>query len=294
MISIIIPLYNKEQVITRTINSLLEQDYGNFEIIVVDDGSTDASAAVVQAMDDDRILVFTKKNTGVSDTRNYGSNHASGHWLFFIDADDVLLPGGLRTFINLMQAYPDLKFYTANFVAKEESGKEVRCCAREKEGIVEKRFKRLWQRHIFPRTGAMLVAKDAFRAVGGFRKECSIWEDLEIVLLLLKKYDVAYSPQIVFMHFLDHKELSQKVTLIEKEYAFYIDLSKARNPYHKLMLLELLKRIRDRRARMGDNASVKLMRDKMGATGPIFLFFGQVERYALKFWRKLNNKPVTA
>lgn len=91
LVSVIIPLYNSERYIQRTMESLLEQTYKNIEIIVVDDGSTDGSAQIVQdlARKSERIKYFYQDNSGVSEARNFGIDRASGEFVAFIDADDV-------------------------------------------------------------------------------------------------------------------------------------------------------------------------------------------------------------
>lgn len=92
MISVIIPVYNAENSIEKTINSILEQTYELFEIIIVNDGSQDNSLCVCNELSnkDDRIHVFDKKNGGVGSARNYGIIHAKGKYITFVDADDYL------------------------------------------------------------------------------------------------------------------------------------------------------------------------------------------------------------
>ncbi len=94
--SIIIPMYNRERFIARTLDSLLHQDYDNYEVIIVDDGSTDKSADVVRKYSDLRIkLISHKLNRGVGPARNTGLDNAVGNWIICLDSDDELLPGAL-------------------------------------------------------------------------------------------------------------------------------------------------------------------------------------------------------
>ena len=86
--SVVIPLYNKERFIDCTIKSILAQTFADFEIIVVNDGSTDAGAEIVAAIADSRIRLFNKENSGVSNARNYGIANASGRYIALMDADD--------------------------------------------------------------------------------------------------------------------------------------------------------------------------------------------------------------
>lgn len=94
--SIVIPMYNREKFIGRALDSCLNQDFLNYEIVVVDDGSTDGSAAVVEGYYDPRLTFLRHPvNRGVGPARNKGGDSARGEWLIFLDSDDELLPGAL-------------------------------------------------------------------------------------------------------------------------------------------------------------------------------------------------------
>lgn len=92
LVSVIVPIYNKENLISRCVESLIKQTYTNIEIILVDDGSTDKSLEICQDFQkkDSRIKVYHKDNGGLSDARNYGLAHASGDWIAFVDGDDYV------------------------------------------------------------------------------------------------------------------------------------------------------------------------------------------------------------
>ncbi len=102
LISVIIPVYNTEQYISCCIDSVLSQSFTNFELILVDDGSKDGSGTICDeyAKKDNRIRVFHKGNGGVSSARNLGLDNARGEWIYFVDSDDELLPGGLQTLVD--------------------------------------------------------------------------------------------------------------------------------------------------------------------------------------------------
>ena len=97
MISVIIPLYNKAHTIVNTLNSVFNQTYQNFEVIIVDDGSTDNGIKIIlQNYTDERIRIISQKNAGVSAARNKGIDEAKGEWIAFLDADDEWLPNYLE------------------------------------------------------------------------------------------------------------------------------------------------------------------------------------------------------
>jgi len=91
-VSIIVPIYNAEETLDRCIKSLINQTYKNIEIILINDGSTDNSYKICEKYKkkDKRISFFSKKNTGVSDTRNYGYKNSNGDYIMFADADDYM------------------------------------------------------------------------------------------------------------------------------------------------------------------------------------------------------------
>ena len=97
-ISIIIPTYNVEEYISRTIESCISQDYNNMEILIIDDGSTDNTQSIINNYKkrDERIKVIIQKNSGVSVARNKGIENASGEWILFLDGDDWLEKDSLK------------------------------------------------------------------------------------------------------------------------------------------------------------------------------------------------------
>lgn len=107
--SVIVPNYNNGATLARAIESILAQDYPAHEIIVIDDGSGDDSAAVVASFGP-RVRYIFQENAGVSAARNHGARVATGNWLAFLDADDIYLPGRLSTHASWLAREPELDF----------------------------------------------------------------------------------------------------------------------------------------------------------------------------------------
>ena len=109
-ISVIVPVYNVEEYIDRCIRSILGQDYRFFELILVDDGSTDRSGMLCdkEAKFDARIRAFHKPNGGLSDARNYGVQYARGDLITFIDSDDCVAPDYLSYLLHLLESGADI------------------------------------------------------------------------------------------------------------------------------------------------------------------------------------------
>ena len=112
LISVIIPIYNRADVLHRSVESILKQSYQNFELLLIDDGSTDASYALCldYAKKDSRIRVFHKENGGVSSARNMGLMNCRGDYIYFLDSDDIASPHALE------KLYNDLIRYQADYV----------------------------------------------------------------------------------------------------------------------------------------------------------------------------------
>lgn len=104
--SVLIPLYNKGPYILTTINSVLAQTCGDFELIVVDDGSTDEGLALIAAISDPRVRFVCQANAGVSAARNLGISLARGEWVAFLDGDDWQHPLYLATLLKVQAAFP--------------------------------------------------------------------------------------------------------------------------------------------------------------------------------------------
>lgn len=113
--SIVIPLYNKYEYIKKTIDSVLSQSYPHFEVIVVDDGSTDGSATIVEKISDKRIRLIKQENKGVSAARNKGIEESTFEFIAFIDGDDWWHEDFLLKITNLIKDYPHLDLFAAKF-----------------------------------------------------------------------------------------------------------------------------------------------------------------------------------
>jgi glycosyltransferase involved in cell wall biosynthesis len=107
LVSVILPVYNGEACIATAVESICSQTFRNFELLIINDGSTDATESICQdlAAADSRIKLFTKPNGGVSSARNMGLDSAIGEYITFFDADDKATPLWLESFINNIQNY---------------------------------------------------------------------------------------------------------------------------------------------------------------------------------------------
>lgn len=120
-VSVIVPLYNKCNTIGRTLQSVLSQTYNDFEIIIVDDGSTDGGAEfVVNEISDPRVFLYMQDNTGPGSARNSGLGVSRGEFVTFLDADDTWAPQFLERATRLMRQHPECGAFTSSFYLEPE------------------------------------------------------------------------------------------------------------------------------------------------------------------------------
>lgn len=115
MISVVIPLYNKEEYIQRAIESVLSQTFQKFEIIVINDGSTDNSTHIVETIPDSRIHLINQSNMGVSAARNRGVEESSFEYIAFLDADDKWHNNHLEIIVDLINKYPECGVFGTSY-----------------------------------------------------------------------------------------------------------------------------------------------------------------------------------
>ena len=220
LISVIIPVYNKSRVVKKTILSVLGQSFNEFELIIVDDGSTDNSLEIIKNIKDERIRLLKKENGGVSDARNFGIKKAKGNWIFLLDADDILYENGLQVLFNLTKKYKEKSIYVANF-SISSNDKIKLYCKENKENIYSKCSRYIWHNKIFTRTGNTLIKKDVFKKIGYYRTDITYFEDMEFILRYSEVYDFVYTPVPVFIYETDNNALSKNKRALENEFAYH-------------------------------------------------------------------------
>ena len=208
MISVVIPLYNKEKQIACTLQSVFEQTFQNFEIVIVDDGSTDNSVEEVEKFDDSRIRLIHQTNAGVSAARNRGIEEASGELIAFLDADDVWMPEYLATQYGLYQKYPECSVYACNYEFRDSEGKVTPTIIRKlpfegEDGILSNYFEVASCSHPPICSISIMVKKTAIQAIGGFPLGIKSGEDLLTWARLAVSGVIAYSRKSLAMFIRD-------------------------------------------------------------------------------------------
>ena len=201
IISVVIPLYNKEKKIEYTLKSVFTQTFQNFEIVIVDDGSTDNSVEEVEKFTDSRIRLIHQTNAGVSAARNRGIEAASGELIAFLDADDVWMPEYLATQYGLYQKYPECSVYACNYEFRDSEGKVTPTIIRKlpfegDDGILSNYFEVASCSHPPLWTSAVVVKKSAIQAIGGFPIGIKSGEDLLTWARLAVSGTIVYSKTV--------------------------------------------------------------------------------------------------
>ena len=181
-VSIIMPLYNKEKWVADTIKSILSQSFKDYELIIINDGSTDSSLEVVKGFKDDRIKVLNQKNSGVSSTRNRGIYEARGKFIAFIDADDIWRVKHLEYLIKAFKRYPDA-IYTANEIeiVTEKKIKQLY----KLDNLIFKKYnyiKSISNNQFNIHIGSVMFKKDILIELNGFYEDMSIGEDVNLLI----------------------------------------------------------------------------------------------------------------
>ena len=197
-ISVVIPLYNKEQYVVRAVEAALAQGSAVHEVIVVDDGSTDNGPAQLASIADPRVRLIRQPNGGVSAARNAGIEVASGEYVAFLDADDAWLPGFVDELLTLMQQFPQAYLYATSFVRvwpdgrREDAYLPVSLDHSEKQ-LVADPF-RAWSRSAFFFTSSLCAPRAALLEQNiRFPAGESQGEDQDVIFQLMEAGEVAFS-----------------------------------------------------------------------------------------------------
>ena len=192
MFSVIIPLYNKEKSVRNAIESVLAQTIPDFELLVINDGSTDKSRSVITSIKDNRIRIIDKPNGGVSSARNKGILSAKYKYIAFIDADDYWETDFLETIKDLIIGYPDAGGYGTAYVCKFEDT-VTNIFSVKKRGIVNDFFKQVYNGPIL-HASSVCIKRDTFNSIGYFDERISRGEDYDMWARLARESSIAATP----------------------------------------------------------------------------------------------------
>ena len=242
LFSVIIPVYNKKNCVGQTLDSVLNQSFRNFEVIVVDDGSTDNSLEVVNKYQNSGVKIIQKENGGVSSARNMGIKFARGQYIALLDADDLWHEDYLKATADAIVAYPNLEIVCANytmnrsdfFISKNTGDVEISLC----RNYYRKSFFRP-----YAHTSATVLRKTVFKELC-FRDEFTQYgEELDLFMEVFKKAGFIINITNVLVYY--NLEAESRVThLVQKAanryWAYYIEVFKSKSFWEFLYKLNII------------------------------------------------------
>lgn len=210
-VSVIIPTYNRAASIERAVRSVLEQAYKHFELIVIDDGSTDRTKEILEQFS--TIKYIYCKNGGVSKARNIGIEMAQGDWIAFLDSDDEWLPHKLEKQIAVIKEKEDTVCVHSDEIWVR-NGVRVNQMKKHKKGGGEQFIPSLALCLISPST--VILKKEIFKKIGPFREDFPVCEDYDLWLKLTSLYSVEYVDEVLIKKYGGHEDqLSRKLKAMD-------------------------------------------------------------------------------
>lgn len=232
--TVIIPLYNKQESIIATLQSVLAQTYQNFEIVMVDDGSTDNSAQVVEDFinslpfrEGQGIGLVRKPNGGVCSARNRGIQEAQYDYIALLDGDDLWDEHYLEEQVKLIQDFPEAKMWGINF-AEISNGKLIRTLPtglpEGYRGYVENYFQIPGRISDLYCSSSVVIKKDVFDKVGYFDERIKYAEDSDMWFRIIATYPVAfYDKYMAFYQYDAENRAMNRTRLLKHFLPYYVD-----------------------------------------------------------------------
>jgi glycosyltransferase involved in cell wall biosynthesis len=191
-ISVIIPVFNGQNYLREAIDSVLSQTYKNYEIIVVDDGSTDETWKIIQSYGSS-LLGIQKENGGVASALNCGIQHASGKYIAWLSHDDLFLPNKLERQIIFLNQFPQFKACYTDYYSIDENGRiiiEIETPWYPRDQALRALFGRA-----YINGSTMLIERTCFDRVGWFSEKLRYTQDTEMWLRLLRHFEIGRVPE---------------------------------------------------------------------------------------------------
>ena len=194
--SVIIPVYNKQNFVYNTIQSVLSQTFSDFEIIIINDGSTDESEKEIMKFSDERINYIKQHNKGLSASRNKGIKIASSKYLTFLDSDDIWHPGYLEKIIYLINSFPSEKIFATNYYDIYPNGIKLlpkNLALQFKEDAIIRNYFSLNLGQPFYIASCLCVEKSVFKTIGYFNEKITYAEDVDFNIRSNLKFNTIFT-----------------------------------------------------------------------------------------------------
>lgn len=224
-VSVIIPAFNAKQTILDTIQSLQNQTFQDFELIVIDDGSTDETLEILHQIDDSRLNIFSYENGGVAVARNRGISHSQGEYLSFIDQDDLWTSTKLELQIAKLKSKPNSNIgaiysWTLNMYEDAKGRSFSQGCQSMLEGNI---YAQLLLGHFIGSGSNILVTREAVQSTKLFDPNVNSHSDWDFCLQLARNWDFLVVPENQILYRRTSGSMSSKVDVMEKQGALTIE-----------------------------------------------------------------------
>lgn len=216
-VSVILPVHNRADVLPRAIASVLAQTFANFELIVVDDGSSDDSAAVARSLGDERVLLIElENNRGGNAARNQGIRAARGELIAFLDSDDAYLPEKLERVAAAFASDPKLDILVDSFVKVQPPGSTRDRIVRKNPVIDDRGLFRtaLFTRQLWKATPAITVRREVAIRAGLFDESLKRLQDFDFLIRASKFAACGSTDEVLWVKYWDERAISAQDTLI--------------------------------------------------------------------------------
>lgn len=228
LISVVIPVYNAQDTIEATLNSVLSQTYRNLEVLVINDGSKDGTLEKLNSIQDSRLTIYSYPNAGLSASRNRGIELAQGEYISFIDADDLWTPNKLELQLKALQNNPQaaLAYSWTDYIDLDGNflfaGKHI-----SKSGEV---IEELLVNNILENGSNALIRTHTFAEVGNFDDFLSAAGDWDMGIRIAEKYPfvAVCEPQILYR--VSPNSMSANILNQEEQSRVTIERAFSRNP----------------------------------------------------------------
>ena len=219
--SIVIPVYNKEKFVVKTIESVLSQTFTDYEIIIVNDGSTDQSEAKISTFKDNRIKYYSKKNDGVAIARNFGIEKATADYICFLDADDYWYPTFLETMQHYSSELPEQKVFAAAIeIETKNKTIQARYSIPPTSDFEIVNFFDASQKECALWTSSVCIHKSVFEKVGDFDTKIKHGEDTELWIRIGLQFPIVFIRKILARYVYDDKSISRNSNYYFEQYTF--------------------------------------------------------------------------
>lgn len=218
--TVIIPLYNKEKYIENAIKSVLNQTFTDFELVIIDDFSSDKSATIAATFESEKVqLIYHEKNCGLSASRNTGIKKANSNYITFLDADDLWKPTFLESIFQLIQNFPEARIFATNYeevwdavIKNPCNGSEI--LPKDFTGYIN--FFKINIKQGIYNHGSVCFHKEVFEKVGFYNEKINFSEDLDFNIRANYNFKLAYTNSVQMRYFMQTENQLTQSSLLNK------------------------------------------------------------------------------